>query len=563
MSTAYELSMPFARISKKVVESTAEIIQETVQGTIQSEPVKNVASQTSKFFKQLFKFTIKHKFIVIIISISLIGFWVFFKYIQTSGPTPEEMNEIMMAEMAKNLPPEDPIQVGNQAYIMFKTSLDIRQRISSFGKALYHYEQALQTSTGDMYGVLSYRLAKLYHEGVPEGVDRRGEEIEGIPPDANQAIQNYRNAIQSGFHSSILDLASIYHWGLPGFESNRNKAKHLYGVMIKVGTSYEQTLARDRLRQMQEEEGTIIGNGIQPSGGNVADGFSSNVFSTTPFNEEFMTLGESPQNVGKDDLTKGIDDKLVQDLMINDLHIENNRSPDDQVDDEFIPNDPHNARDHMVNTTARQALEKLRANTHIQYDIPTTLKMIHEFILQESDLANSKKKNAISVLQHMAKNINKADFENAKKLEALQLVWNRIQTNHQNKRQQRNLMNNLISELGDCIEYGELVCGVGIINRIVDTLNFIDPVVRIKPKWAIRKEMTMKAEKIRENLLKQCNGMTRDALDSMNPTPLQKRAIKTFLQKLKREMFRNFHKDYVDNGIMSKELLEAELKQWF
>jgi len=378
------------------------------------------------------------------------------------------------------------------------------------------------------------------------------------------AIQHYKEAVQSGYHSAILDLAAVHHWGLPGFRAQRNKAKHLYGVLLKIGKSYEKSLAKDRLRQMQEEEGTIIGNGITAAGGDISGGFSSNVFGSTPFHEQFMSFGESPEDIGKDDLTKGIDDKLLQKLINEDLHISKNRRPDDRIDDDDeIYSDPHNARDHMVNTTAKQSFERLRSNTHIQYDIPTVLKMIHQFITQESDLASHKKQNASKVIENMARNMNSVDYEGSKELEALQLVWNRIKTHYRSSKQRLNLSNNLVNELAECIEYGELVCTAGRVNRIIDSLNFIDPEVKIKPKWAIKQEMMYKAEQIRASMLKSTDGMTRDSLDATVPTAMQTKHIKTFMDKFQRELKRNFTKQYVDGGIMSKDLLYAELSQWF
>lgn len=460
---------------------------------------------------------------------------------------------------------EHPLDMANRHYQIYENSSDPQEKIYHFQITTRNYERAIQDMDANdiNYGKIAFRLAKLFQTGIPEiyiaDIDKK---IQGIPPDTERSITYYQIAIESGYHSAVLDLASIFHWGNVGFKPNREYAKHLYGVMLKIGSEYEQGVARDRLRQMKEEDGVMVGTVLDGVDG-VGNNFSGGSFETTPFTEEFSSLDNNGDTATPDnELTKDIDDNYVSELMMNDLHLSNNRVDKKREDILIIENDSHNARDHMVTTTAKQSLEKLRAETHIQYDMTTTLKMIHSYIIKECDLGENLKADAVKVLKHFAANISKLGYQQAKELEALHIVFNRIHSQFRDKKSRNKTMDNLIRELSECIEYGDLVCSEGRVNRIIDTLNYIDPLVRIKPSWALTQEMMSKCVVIRDTLMKQETSEIKDALDNPNPTSRQRTLAKKFQTKLKREIERDFTRTYVDSGIMSKDKLTNELHKW-
>lgn len=428
-----------------------------------------------------------------------------------------------------------------------------------------HYANAIECFSNaneqDPQGKVMFQLATLYHEGVPES-----DESKGIAPDAQSAIHYYREAIKRGYHGAVLPLASIYHWGLTGFEGNREVAKHLYGVVLKTGNDYEKGLAKDRLRQMREEMGQTVGSGMLEDDSGVSGNFTTSTFGANPYSETFMDIERSPFALGKDEATKDIDEKYVDDLIQTKLGIKETARRDGERKSKPTSSfsDPQNARDHVVVNSAKQSLERLRANTHVQYDIPTTFKMIHEYIVKKSDVSARKREVAAQVLREMAKGIANLGYEQSKEIEALHLVWNRIHSqvyaNEADKR--KTLMENLVNELAEAMEYGELVCPTGRLNRIIDTLNHQDPLVNIQPKWAVQQMMVARASAIQKSLLAKSSADVRDAMASTNPSARQRQLQEEFMQKVKSAIERDLTRTYVDTGMMSKELLKTELDAW-
>jgi len=329
---------------------------------------------------------------------------------------------------------------------------------------------------------------------------------------------------------------------------------------------------------MNEEEGKISGSAVLDGVEGVGNSFSGNNFNTTPFTEEFcgvFTGDNAPGKVGKDELTKDIDDNYVDEVMMNDLHISNNRKDDSSGNirgrggnkspfSTQVPNDLHNARDHIVMNTVRQSIEKLRASTHIQDDEHTTIKRLHQYIVKDCDLPESKRQEALFVLKQITagQQDGQSGASRQEELEALKLVFNRINSRFRDKKERIKLLDNLVSELSECIEYGQLICSQGIIDRIVDSINFIDEAVKIKPKWALSREMLSRAAVLRKNMLKETRSEVKDALQSVKPTARQRMLSREFKDKLKREIERDFMSTYVDTGIMSKDLLKTEMGKW-
>lgn len=461
-----------------------------------------------------------------------------------------------------------PLDIGNKHYSMLSNSVG-DERVYHYNMATKNYEQALMTMNpaSKEYPKLCFRLAQVFHKGVPEYYDSVNDiKMPGVPPDTERAITYYQAAIQYGYHSAILDLASIFHWGNATFKANREFARHLYGAILKVGSDYEKGIARDRLRQMQEEEGKTVGSVLDGVDG-VANNFSTGTFNPTVFTEEFSSVGGgtisgNDGSIQQNELTKGIDENYVKEIIQNDLKLSNKRLDKNREKSNVIPDDPRSASDHMVCTTAKQALETLKSSTHIQYDMPTTLKLIHTYIMQDCDIGDTRKQDAIAIVKYFASNVSKLGYDSAKELEALHIVFNRIQSNIYDKKKRKDLMDNLVRELSECMEYGQPVCSEGLVNRIIDTLNGIDNNVQIKSKWMLTQEMMNKCALLRKTMLEKENSETSDAFEALKPTARQNLLMKNFQNKLKREIERDFTRTYVDTGIMSKDMLENELNKW-
>lgn len=548
-----DLSLPFRRTAAKLVRIVPVVAEEAVAAATGAAGKSNMI------------------FIVLIVA-AVVAYFYFTSQkrerVVPQLPPPEPQQNT-----AEHVPQQvDPLLKADEAYNQYQHSADATVKCEQFQIAIQHYLAALSIAEGNTQrmGHICFRLASMYHQGVGEtysGEDR----LPGIAPDAQQAILYYREAIKFGFHGAVLPLASIYHWGLAGFEGNREVSMHLYGVVLKTGNEYEKGIAKDRLRQMREEEGKSLGTGMLDEDAPIATSFGVSGGGTNPYEEHFMSIGKSPYSIGHDETTRGMDEKYVDDLIKNKLHLSGKRLDATPRKKKGVPvaaapiiSDPQNARDHVVVNSAKQSLERLRANTHMQYDIPTTFKMINEYITTKSDASEVKRENAANVLQEMAKGIANLGYEQSKEIEALHLVWNRIhsQTYAQDRDKRKQLIDNLIGELAECIEYGELVCPTGRLNRIIDSLNYQDPIVQIQPQWAVRQMMVAKAGAIEKGLLAKCRSDVRDAVNSTNPNARERQLQGEFSQKLRQAIEREMIRAYVDTGLMTKELLKTELDAW-
>ena len=103
--------------------------------------------------------------------------------------------------------------------------------------------------------------------------------------------------------------------------------------------------------------------------------------------------------------------------------------------------------------------------------------------------------------------------------------------------------------------HGHNVCSTGRFDRIIDTLNMVDPEVSIKPTYAINAEMMQKSAQIRNQLL--------DKQD--NKTELERGTAANqdqFDQELKTTIINQLTKDYVDTSIMTPAKFKIELDRW-
>jgi len=484
------------------------------------------------------------------------GTLLFAVYYFFSGQNKTKQKRIKPRATSPQTPAPNALEMADRSFDNYKNANDSVTKKQQFHYAVDNYMDALELNVQDP-GHIYHRLATLFHQGVPEN-DSEG----GIPPDAQQAIMFYREAIKLGYHGAVMPLSSIYHWGLTGFEGNREVAKHLYGVVLKTGTEYEKGQAKDRLRQMQEEEGHAVSNGMLEDEASVASNFSTTGFGSDPYAEHFMDFNKkSPYAIGNDNTTKDMDEKYNDDLIQNKLSIHGRRIESVSRD---LASDPQNARDHVVVNSAKQSLERLRANTHVQYDVPTCFKMIHEYIMKKSNLQQTKRDKAAQVLKELAKGISNLGYEQAKEIEALQLVWNRINSAVYSQQTDKRiaLKENLVTELSECIEFGELVCPTGRLNRIIDTLNHQDPIVNIQPKWAIQKTMVARAGVIEKEILAKSKAEIRDAMKAVDPTARQRQLQSEFMSKVRSAIERDLTRRYVDTGLMTKHLLKTELDAW-
>jgi hypothetical protein len=429
--------------------------------------------------------------------------------------------------------------LGDEFYKLYETKNG--DAVQNYLKAISHYENAIKFTTNDHE--IYFHLGKLHHIGVPD-IFKKGQKVQGIPPNPQKALHYYTIASQLGNGEALLNIADIYHWGLHGVEPNVQYSKQLYLALRKTGNDYLKGIAKDRILQIKEEEGSVIGSGVE------AGNFGNQ------FNEAFSNYGETQLD---EDFDVDLDSKNGKvDELIEHLNLPAIMKDDPDIDGKQELN-PHNVTDHVIENTIHQTWSKLKTSTPILFNVEITFRDVKRWILAQRE--EDKKRDALLTLNEIAKSMSQSTYEDSREIEALVLVWNRIHSNV-NKDNRNILKQNLFNELAECVEYGEVVCQKGRIARFFDALNTIDPEVRLVPKWGIMEEMKNYALKMKNDALKRAPAHIQDAVNSPFPTPEQVEVCSKLNDKLKRDLIETFHKNYVDSGRMSVDLLKTELKKW-
>ena len=225
-----------------------------------------------------------------------------------------------------------------------------------------------------------------------------------------------------------------------------------------------------------------------------------------------------------------------------------------------IRNDPQNTHDHVVVNTVRESVRKLKAQTDQSIPLPMALSQVRNYI-NTSDMSEAKRSDAIATLDKIESSQGLLSGTSESESDVLGLVWNRIHSDI-NRDNLDSLKRNLANELAEGVEHGRVVCSRGRFNRIVDSLNKVDPAVEIKPMWVLQQEMLGKAAAVRNEMENGLSKQEKDALETLEPTPEQEQIVDSFKQNFVGKLKQNFQQEYVASGLMSQEIMDAELNKW-
>ena len=292
----------------------------------------------------------------------------------------------------------------------------------------------------------------------------------------SKSLEYYKKSLDQDLRG-LMYIGDIYHYGLNDIKPNLEKAHKIYNLVFRHADNQTRALVYDKLTQLtQITQPTQPTQPIQPIE-------PTRVFNTpqTPvifFEEEIF---DDPQNVHDTGLNR---------CMINTLN-------------------------KIKSTPQKLNKDQCYAFLTNKFSGNILATSVLDEIYSDSNLFSSH-------VNHSA-------------IEILTLVVNRINT-LENKDQ---LYQQLEKELESCIENGKIVCSVGVINRIIDTLNILDPEIVIKPRWALRKELLELGSKIYSECANESN-------ESLFETRFRKEA----------------HETYIKPGLVSKETLDAEIQEW-
>jgi hypothetical protein len=394
-------------------------------------------------------------------------------------------------------------------------------------------------------------LFELYYKGVPDTYDLRGNLIRGVEPDSQKAIY-YLQLIISSIHGTehdILRLARIYHYGMHKFERNLDKAEEIYNslkfnnITIETRGTIKEALADiQKIRvytwlNLPLERPTINPD-INPA--------------INPAINPDINPAINPANIPQRHVPVRIDRvPVVQPIPGYPLR----QHDDTPVVDKKNYNDPQNTHNPQVLSTIRHSLDKLK-NTPITKNQGVSATEIRAYIqgLEDSD----KKQDALRSLRVIENNPDKLSSTDMTEIDALTLVWNRINDSSRfNTEVTNNLKETLFDELASMQEFGTTICSTGRFTHIVDTLNGVDDEVSIKPTYAINEEMMTKSAKIREDLLNAVPEQERTQLEG-GTSPIQEE----FDKNLKKTIMTKLKEDYVDTGILTESKFNTEVGKW-
>lgn len=185
--------------------------------------------------------------------------------------------------------------------------------------------------------------------------------------------------------------------------------------------------------------------------------------------------------------------------------------------------DSQNVHDSSVVKSVKTALDRLYPS---QLSLETTLRQIRQSLAEDQD--------ALKGLDLMERNTHPVSSLKMTEVEVLRKVWGRIQseTTPETKDDMVNMLKLRLNECGK-----DASCASGRVARVVDSLSTFDDSVNLRPMWALRQEMMAKASVLQQ----------------------QTHADDTSLTEHLRTQFT---KDYVDTGLMTANVLDAELESW-
>ena len=410
------------------------------------------------------------------------------------------------------------------------------------------------------------KLGLLYRDGIPDKYDNYGNKIPGVEPNSKKAIKHFTIAKNKGSLRSAINLGKIYHYGMHKLKPDLDKAQKIYDSLIfsiiDNNTRLEIRELTDDLIAKKNKDNEIIRrpeDRIQTIDPQIIRAPPRLNLNTRPqLNNHNVNIIERHRNIINPLGLNPIGNNLVmrfqpinREIIQNRNNINNNRNNLRQ----HIRNDTQNVHDSAVINTIKNSIDKLKDVCKIKKNTTESIKEIRSMLDKMDD--NDKKTDAIKALDTIEKSTQKLSFSDMKEIELLNLVWNRIHDDC-NKDNIDNLKNNLKNELSESIEYGLPVCVTGRFNRIIDTLNKIDPVVNIIPTNAINQEMMNTAAKIREDIFNKYNDEDKKLINSLKPSLIQEQFDTEFKDKIRS----TFKETYVDKKILTQNKMNTLIEGW-
>lgn len=468
-------------------------------------------------------------------------------------------------------------------------------------------------------------LAEIYHHGTSDIYINNGQQkIDGMKPQPLKAIKCYIYLIRRGYPKYTLDLANIFHYGIQGFKPKKDLAELIYNKIIQSGHPLLATSARERLIQLQEEdnEEEIIEYYDSPApeidqteleevnndvdldnwdynrlwegrGHCITDNFRNQIeHRPNPLQNPTNNLGNIVDDLFNYDF---IQPAALENMIHPGLEgIINDRQRDDRamavaLNQAIYRANSQNVHDSGVVSSIKHCVNKIKKKTPMRTNKTNSLIEIRKMI-QESTVGTIKKRDAIKALDYIIKMNGFVSSLKMNETDILNLVWNRINfiTNNSSKssifppqsdkdnletisddiinqsrcEMKKDLSENLITELAECMERGSTVCTQGRVARLIDTLNIVDKDVTIKDDTTFKRELLNKAGKIRNDIYNSLSDKIKKTVDKVNPTEDEQPIVNEYEDNLKNSIRQQLKREYVDTGLMRHDKFASEINKW-
>ncbi|KAL4853180.1 hypothetical protein ACK3TF_005795 [Chlorella vulgaris] len=390
--------------------------------------------------------------------------------------------------------------------------------------------------------------AHVAHYGVRERYTSTGELVQGVPPQPELAVRMYDELLRRG-ENVFGDYARLLEYGTPGMDTGIDAG----GALKMYTEQYRRTPGlRERYDILECMERVSGGSPVYRSERtNLARKIlglptqrPARATTQKPGNQQAGKKVTTPQPVR----TTGED--------IWQFPLDGHRAPDDPT---RIRSDAHNAHDTGVTRTVKTSIEKLQGAVGT-VDQTVAARQVRELILA-ADVPTEKRARAIQALDAIERNNHTLGTVNMTETAILGLVWGRL--NHEDNLGNREaLRENLVDELSESIEHGKPVCAMGRLSRVLGTLNGVDALVDIKPKWALSQEMINKAGAMFKDKVTRLPEADRAAVQALQPTEEQEQAYERVMNEAKADIRDELRRSYVSTGIMTNEAFEVETSKW-
>lgn len=201
-----------------------------------------------------------------------------------------------------------------------------------------------------------------------------------------------------------------------------------------------------------------------------------------------------------------------------------------------VTSDKQNVHDHTLQKTIKSAIDKMEINNSETFRDGYEVIKYLEDNLNCHNLTPQKERNIRMVLDRLRICDLPLSQYDKSPLEILCLVGCKIME----KKDKDNYLEMLYEELNQCVENNMVVCTSGIAAHIVDTLNVLDPDVKLISKWQLNRIMMNKAKKITDDLYEKNEDITEE--------------------ELKQELIKVFTAEYKD--ICNPNMIKAEIENW-